>query len=132
MTKISSIYLPNGELPLTLSNQSQDKVKIKELYIQTAILLILVGSSLRLYGCCNLISLYSDEVDIGYQVISFLSTGSDYQDIPPFTVSFFRRRPHFASDILDGTILLIPGISLELAIRLTPAIFHTWNCYDIH
>ncbi|KKS63678.1 MAG: hypothetical protein UV32_C0037G0004 [Candidatus Collierbacteria bacterium GW2011_GWF2_42_51] len=63
-------------------------------------------------------------VDIGYQVKSFLSTGKDYQG------NKFPLQFHSFSDVrtslpIYSTALVsfIPGVSLDLAIRLTPAIF---------
>lgn len=89
------------------------------------LLVLLIGGSLRLYGLMqNPISLFSDEVDIGYQVRSFLSTGKDYQG------NFLPLQFHSFSDVrtslpiyATALVSFIPGISLDLAIRLTPAIF---------
>lgn len=70
------------------------------------------------------VSLFSDEVDIGYQVKSLWSTGKDYQG------NAYPLQFHSFSDVrtalpIYATALVgkIPGISLDLAIRLTPAIF---------
>lgn len=69
-------------------------------------------------------SLFSDEVDIGYQVKSLLTTGKDYYG------NFLPLQFHSFSDVrtslpIYATALIskIPGISLDIAIRLTPAIF---------
>ena len=89
------------------------------------LLVLLLGATLRLYGLLqNPISLFSDEVDIGYQAYSFLSTGKDYQGnwLPLQFHSFSDVRtalPIYATALVS----LIPNVSLDLAIRLTPAIF---------
>jgi len=89
------------------------------------LLVLLLGASLRLYGLLqNPISLFSDEVDMGYQVRSFLSTGRDYQGnwLPLQFHSFSDVRtalPIYATALVS----LIPNLSLDLAVRLTPAIF---------
>lgn len=69
-------------------------------------------------------SLFADEVDIGYQVKSLLSTGKDYEG------NKFPLQFHSFSDVRTSLpiystalVSLIPGISVDLAIRLTPAIF---------
>jgi len=88
-------------------------------------LIIFLGGYLRLV---NLLivppSLFSDEVDIGYQVISLKETGKDYSGYS------WPLQIHSLSDVrtslpIYATLLtsLIPGVSLDLAIRLTPAIF---------
>ena len=89
------------------------------------LLVLLLGASLRLYGLLqNPISLFSDEVDIGYQIHSFLSTGKDYQG------NFLPLQFHSFSDVrtalpiyATALVSLVPNVSLDLAIRLTPAIF---------
>lgn len=69
-------------------------------------------------------SLFSDEVDIGYQVKSLLTTGKDYYG------NFLPLQFHSFSDVrtalpIYATALVskIPGVNLDMAIRLTPAIF---------
>ena len=97
--------------------------KNKSLLLLIAIVFLSAFS--RLYHLdINPPSLYSDEVDIGYQVKSFLSTGKDYQG------NKFPLQFHSFSDVrtslpIYSTALVsfIPGVSLDLAIRLTPAIF---------
>ncbi len=89
------------------------------------LIVLIVGGSIRLYGLLqNPISLFADEVDIGYQAQSFIATGRDYQG------NFIPLQFHSFSDVrtslpIYATILVsfIPGVSLDLAIRLTPAIF---------
>ena len=89
------------------------------------ITIILVFSILRLYKLGQYpVSLFSDEVDIGYQVKSFLATGKDYQGnyLPLQFHSFSDVRT--ALPIYSTTLVsLIPGVSVDQAIRLTPAIY---------
>ncbi len=102
-------------------------MKIKDLFSRywPLFLVLLVGASLRLSGLQqNPISLFSDEVDIGYQARSFLSTGKDYQG------NFLPLQFHSFSDVrtalpiyATALVSLIPGVTMDLAIRLTPAIF---------
>jgi len=88
-------------------------------------LVVLLAVVLRFSGLlANPISLFSDEVDIGYQVQSFLKTGSDYQG------NYLPLQFHSFSDVrtalpiyATAVVSLLPGISLDLAIRLVPAIF---------
>lgn len=97
--------------------------KNKSLLLLVAIVILAAFS--RLYRLdLNPPSLYSDEVDIGYQVKSLLATGKDYQGytLPLQFHSFSDVRtslPIYATSLVS----LIPGVSLDLAIRLTPAIF---------
>ncbi|HCQ30901.1 TPA: hypothetical protein DIU27_00765 [Candidatus Collierbacteria bacterium] len=89
------------------------------------LLVLLLGAGLRFYGLLqNPISLFSDEVDIGYQVQSFLSNGRDYQG------NFLPLQFHSFSDVrtalpiyATALVSLLPNVSLDLAIRLTPALF---------
>jgi len=87
--------------------------------------IVFLSAFSRLYRLdLNPPSLYSDEVDIGYQVKSLLETGKDYQGytLPLQFHSFSDVRtslPIYATTLVS----LIPGVSLDLAIRLTPAIF---------
>lgn len=97
-------------------------------------LVLLLAAVLRFSGLlANPISLFSDEVDIGYQVQSFLKTGSDYQGnyLPLQFHSFSDVRtslPIYATAILS----LIPGISLDYAIRFTPALFSVLGIIGIY
>lgn len=87
--------------------------------------LVVCFAFLRLYRLdTRPVSLFSDEVDIGYQVKSLLATGKDYYG-NPFPIQF-----HSFSDVRTALpiystalVSLIPGVSIDLAIRLTPAIF---------
>ncbi len=88
------------------------------------ILALFVAGIIRLYGLLqNPISLYSDEVDIGYQVHTLLTTGRDYQG------NFLPLQFHSFSDVRTPlpiyftALVNLIGVPLDLAIRLTPAIF---------
>ena len=78
-------------------------------------------------------SLFSDEVDIGYQIKSLLSTGKDYQG------HFLPLQLHSFSDVrtalpiyTTALVSLVPGISIDLAIRLTPVIFSILGIIGIY
>ncbi len=89
------------------------------------IFLALFGISLRLISFGKIpFSLFSDEVDIGYQTLSFRQTGRDYSG------NFLPLQFHSLSDVraslpIYATILVsyLPGISLETAVRLAPLLF---------
>ncbi len=97
----------------------------KNLSIIALVVIIFLAGFLRLYKLdFNPPSLFADEVDIGYQVKSFLSTGKDYQG------NFLPLQFHSFSDVRTSLpiystalISLLPKISIDTAIRLTPAIF---------
>lgn len=96
---------------------------MKNTVIMVAILVL--ASFLRLSNLdSNPPSLFSDEVDIGYQIKSLLATGKDYQG-NPFPLQFHSFSDVRTSLPIYATTLVsqIPGISLDHAIRLTPAIF---------
>lgn len=94
---------------------------------------IIIFSFLRIYNLTKFpVSLFSDEVDIGYQVKSFLTNGKDYQG------NFLPLQFHSFSDVrtalpIYSTALfsLIPGVGIDQAIRLTPAIFSLLGIYAI-
>lgn len=69
-------------------------------------------------------ALFADEVDIGYQVKSFLSTGKDYYG-NSFPLQFRSFSDVRTALPIYATILVsrLPGVSIDSAIRLTPAIF---------
>ena len=95
----------------------------KQLFI--FLFLVLFGTLIRLIDFPGIpFSLFSDEVDIGYQAMSFRETGKDYFG------NFLPLQFHSFSDIrtslpIYATILVsyLPGVSLELAVRLTPLLF---------
>jgi 4-amino-4-deoxy-L-arabinose transferase-like glycosyltransferase len=88
-------------------------------------LIIIFGACLRLVNLPTVPpSLFSDEIDIAYQVTSLKETGKDYSGYS------WPLQIHSLSDIrtplpIYTTLLvsLIPGIDLDFAVRLTPAIF---------
>lgn len=106
--------------------------KNKSLLLLIAIVFLSAFS--RLYRLdLNPPSLYSDEVDIGYQVKSLFTTGKDYQGytLPLQFHSFSDVRtslPIYATALVS----LVPGVSLDLAIRLTPAIFSLLSLITIY
>ncbi len=87
--------------------------------------LVLFGLSIRLIDFPRIpFSLFADEVDIGYQATSFKETAKDYFG------NFLPLQFHSFSDVrtslpIYATILVsyLPGVSMELAIRLTPLLF---------
>ncbi len=90
------------------------------------LVILLIGGSLRLYGLLqNPISLFSDEIDMGYQAYSLIKTGCDYSGhcLPVQFHSFSDVQPPIPIYLIALANLL--GVSLELAIRLVPAIFGT-------
>lgn len=98
------------------------KVIIKKYW--PLILVLLIGGSLRFYGLLhNPISLYSDEVDMGYQAISLLKTGCDYSGfcLPVQFHSFSDVQPPIPIYLIALVHFL--GVGLDLSIRLTPAFF---------
>jgi len=97
------------------------------------ILLVLFFSVLRLYKLSQVPpSLFSDEVDIAYQVKSFLSTGRDYQGnfLPLAFHSFSDTRT--SSNYTTALVSLLPGVSIDLAVRLTPVIFSILGLVGIY
>ncbi len=78
-------------------------------------------------------SLFADEVDIGYQVLSFRETAKDYYGnlLPLQFRSFSDVRTSLP---IYATILVsyLPGVSLELAVRLTPLLFSFGSLFLIY
>ncbi len=88
------------------------------------IIVLLIGGSLRLYGLLNApISLFSDEVDMGYQAYSLIKTGCDYSGncLPVQFHSFSDVQPGIPIYFIALANLL--GVPMDLAIRLVPALF---------
>ena len=88
------------------------------------VLVLFIGSFFRLYGLLqNPISLYSDEVDIGYQVQSLLKTGCDYTGvcIPIQFHSFSDTRTPLP--IYFTALIHLVGVPLDYAIRFSSALF---------
>ncbi len=102
-------------------------------YLLLALILVLAGG-LRFYVLSkNPPALFSDEVDIGYQVKSFLATGRDYYG------NYLPLQFHSFSDVrtalpIYATVLVskIPGLTIDYAIRLTPAIFSLFSILGIY
>jgi len=97
-------------------------------------LILVLGSALRLYGLSsNPPALYSDEVDIGYQVKSFLATGKDYYG--NFLPLKFHSFPDFRTALpIYATTLVsrLPGVTIDYAIRLTPVLFSLLSILGIY
>ena len=88
------------------------------------LLVLLIAGVIRFYGLLqNPISLYSDEVDMGYQALSLLKTGCDYSGFcfPVQFHSFSDVQPPLPIYFIALTHLV--GVPLDLSIRLTSAIF---------
>lgn len=89
------------------------------------IFLVIFGVAIRLINFGQIpFSLFSDEVDIGYQTLSFRETGRDY--FGNFLPLQFRSFSDVRTALpIYATILVsyFPGISVETAIRLTPLLF---------
>ena len=88
------------------------------------LLILFVGGFLRLYGLQqNPISLYSDEVDLGYQVTSLIKTGCDYSGhcLPIQFNSFSDVRTPLP--IYFTAIVHLSGVPLDYSIRLVSVIF---------
>ncbi len=101
-------------------------MKIRDFLLKHWLLLVVlaVGAFLRFYGLLDSpISLYSDEVDLGYQAYSLIKTGCDYSGycLPLQFHSFGDVRTPIP--IYLTAIVHLLGVPLDLAIRLIPAIF---------
>jgi 4-amino-4-deoxy-L-arabinose transferase-like glycosyltransferase len=86
------------------------------------IVLLLVSFFIRVYKIDNL-SLFGDEIDVGYQAFSLLQTGRDYKGnfLPTYIQSLSESRAPLL------IYLTIPSIKIfglnELGVRITPIIF---------
>lgn len=100
-------------------------MKLTRLQLVILTLIVLFGASLRLFRFGTVpISLFADEVDIGYQTISFRETGKDY--FGNFLPLQFRSFSDVRTSLpIYATILVsyLPGVSVEQSVRLTPVIF---------
>ena len=97
------------------------------------VVLIITFSLLRLYKLNQFpVSLFSDEVDIGYQVKSLRANLKDYQGnfLPLQLHSFSDTRT--SSNYFTALVSFIPGVSVDLAIRLTPAIFSLLGIFALY
>jgi len=102
-------------------------VKIPK-YSILLLILIVLSFVVRIYKINNL-SLFGDEIDVGYQAYSLLNTTKDYKGnfLPTIIQSLSESRaPLFI-------YLSIPGIKLfgltELGVRITPIIFGLLSIY---
>jgi len=86
------------------------------------ILILALSFFLRIYKIDNL-SLFGDEIDVGYQAFSLMKTGKDYKGnlLPTYIESLSESRAPLL------LYLSIPGVKLfglnELGVRITPIIF---------
>ena len=93
--------------------------------------LLLVSFFIRIYKINNL-SLFGDEIDVGYQAYSLLNTSKDYKGnfLPTYIQSLSESR----APLLIYTS--IPGIKLfgltELGVRITPIIFGVLSIYLLY
>ncbi len=89
------------------------------------VVIVLFGTLLRFYRFPSIpLSLFSDEVDIGYQTFSFRETGRDY--FGNFLPLQFRSFSDVRTSLpIYATILVsyLPWVGLEMAVRLIPLLF---------
>jgi len=94
---------------------------------------LLVATLLRLYKLCNLpISLFGDEIDVGYHAWSLITTGRDYMGnlLPTYIQSLSEWRTPLLSYTLAPFVgILGPTI---LAVRLPVALLGVLNIYLIY
>ena len=92
------------------------------------LLLIVFSFVVRIYKI-NSLSLFGDEIDVGYQAYSLLNTGKDYKGnlLPTYIQSLSESRAPLL------IYLSIPGIKLfgltQLGVRITPIIFGLLSIY---
>jgi hypothetical protein len=77
----------------------------KETNLFIAIFLFVLALSLRLYRLDNL-SLFSDEIDVGYQAYSLLTTGHDYKATFYLFTSILLPNPGLPSIYIVSSLLL--------------------------
>lgn len=93
--------------------------------------LLIVSFFIRIYKIKTL-SLFGDEIDVGYQAFSLLNTGKDYKGnfLPTYIQSLSESR----APLLIYTS--IPGIKLfgltELGVRITPILFGVLSIYLLY
>ncbi len=103
---------------------------IKKLNI-SLILVLVISLFIRLYSIDNL-SLFGDEIDVGYQAFSLLNTGRDYKGnfLPVYIQSLAESR----APLLIYTT--VPSIALfglnEIGVRLPPIIFGILSIYFLY
>lgn len=92
---------------------------------------LLFSFLIRIYHIDNL-SLFGDEIDVGYQAFSLINTGKDYKGnfLPVYTESLSEARAPLL------IYLSIPGIKIfglnELGVRVTPVIFGVLSLYFLY
>lgn len=102
-------------------------MKIKK-FNWALVVLLLISFLVRIYKI-NSLSLFGDEVDVGYQAYSLLQTGRDYKGnfLPTYIQSLSESRAPLL------IYLSIPGIKIlgltELGVRITPIIFGVLSIY---
>lgn len=93
--------------------------------------LLVVSFFIRIYKI-NTLSLFGDEIDVGYQAYSLLNTGKDYKGnfLPTYIQSLSESR---APLLIYASI---PGIKLfgltELGVRITPIIFGILSIFILY
>ncbi len=102
--------------------------KQKKTYLVLLFLILFLASFLRFYNL-PLLSLFGDEVDVGYHAYSLLKTGRDYmgQLLPSYIHSLAEWR---APLLMYASIpsILIFGLT-EWGVRITPAFFGILNVF---
>jgi 4-amino-4-deoxy-L-arabinose transferase-like glycosyltransferase len=92
------------------------------------IILLLFSLFIRLYKINNL-TLFGDEIDVGYQAFSLLQTAHDYKG--NFLPSYLQSLSESRAPLL--IYLSIPGIKIfglnQLGVRITPIIFGVLSIY---
>ena len=92
------------------------------------VFLLLISFLVRIYRI-NTLSLFGDEIDVGYQAYSLLSTGKDYKGnfLPVYIQSLSESR---------APLLIycsVPGVAIfgltELGVRITPILFGVLSIY---
>ncbi len=105
-------------------------MKIKK-FNYPLVLLLLISFLIRIYKIDNL-SLFGDEIDVGYQAFSLLQTGHDYKGnfFPPYIQSLSESR---APLLIYLTLPSIKFFGLtELGVRLPPIFFGVLSIYLLY
>jgi len=95
------------------------------------ILLLLISFFVRIYRI-NTLSLFGDEIDVGYQAYSLLNTGKDYKGnfLPIYIQSLSESRaPLFIYFSIPGVAVF--GLT-ELGVRITPILFGVLSIYLLY
>lgn len=97
------------------------------------VLIILFGAFLRFYRIAEVpVSLFGDEIDVGYQAYSIFKTGKDYsgQPFPTYVHSLAEWRAPLLMYVTIPTVGIF-GLS-EWGVRIPPAIFGVLNILFIY